>query len=156
MRIVNWSFAGIALIACLTGCGGTQKVVIDNYRESYSVEVEGVSDAAISDGLPEGLNVNSVSKNVYNEVITGLANKGLTKNNNKKSLKVKYNILYFGHKWKGGFKPEYIIAYNIQLIDTNTGRVIASDKEDKDDSELLKVIDDVSDNLVNFVTDNIK
>jgi TolB-like protein len=155
MRLLG-GLAVLTLFAMLVGCGGNNKVVMENYRKNCSVEVVGVSDAAISDGLPEGLNVNNVSKSILNDVVGGLANKGLTKNNNKNMFKVKYTISYFGHKWNGGIKVKYIIGYNIQLIDESTGNVIASEKNDKDDTELLKAIEDVSDNIVNFATDNIK
>ncbi len=146
----------MTLFVMLVGCSGNNKVVMENYRKNYSVEVVGESDAAISDGLPEGINENNVSKSILNDVVGSLASKALTKNNNKNRFKVKYSISYFGHKWKGGIKVKYIIGYNIQLIDESNGNVIASEKNDKDDTELLKVIEDVSDNIVNFATNNIK
>jgi hypothetical protein len=149
-------FAALALLATLLGCGGNIKAVRENYRNNYSVEVVSVSEAAISDGLPEGVNVNNVSKSILNNVVDGLANKGLSQNENKNRFKIKYSIMYLGHKWMGGIKVKYIIGYNIQLIDGITGNVIASEKNNKDDSELLKVIEDVADNIVNFSTDNIK
>ena len=146
----------LTLFAVFVGCSGNNKVVLDNYRNNYSVEVVGVFDNAISDGLPEGVNVKNVSKSILNNVISGLENKGLTKNDNKYRFKVKYSISYFGHKWKSGIHVSYIIGYNIQLIDESTGNVIASEKNDKDDTELLKVIEDVSDNIVNFATERIR
>jgi hypothetical protein len=155
MRLLG-GLAVLTLFAMLIGCSGNNTVVIENYNKNYSVEVEGISDAAISDGLPEGVNVNNVSRSILNDVVNSLANKGLTKNDNKNRFKVKYSISYFGHKWRGGFTVNYIIGYNIQLVDENTGNVIASKKDDKDGSDLLKVIADVSDDIVNFATDNIK
>jgi hypothetical protein len=155
MRLLR-GLAILTLFAVLVGCSGNNKIVMENYRKNYSVEVVGLSDNAISDGLPEGVNVKNVSKSILNNAISGLENKGLTKNDNKNRFKVKYSISYLGHKWKGGIHVSYIIGYNIQLIDESTGNIISSEKNDKDDTELLKVIEDVSDNIVNFATDNIK
>jgi hypothetical protein len=120
------------------------------------MEAVGLSDAAISDGLPDGVNINNVSKAVYDEVVGGLAKIGLTKNNNKNRFKVKYNILYLGHKYKGIFHASYIIKYNIQLIDENTGDIIASKKDDKDDKDLRDTIEHVAEDIIYFATTNIK
>jgi PBP1b-binding outer membrane lipoprotein LpoB len=146
----------LMLMLVMVGCSVNNKVVMENYRKNYSVEVVGVTDAAISDGLPEGVNVLIVSKSILADVVNGLANKGMAKNDNKNKFMIKYNISYFGHKWTGGTSVEYIIGYNVQLIDEKTGNVIASEKNDEKNTELLDAIGDVSDNIVNFATDNIK
>lgn len=145
----------LTLIMMTCGCGANSKVVTENYKKNYSIEVIGESDVTISDGLPEGIKANNVSSYISNNVTADLANLGLTKNNNKNKFKVKYTITYLAHKWKGGIRPKYILGYSVQLIDESNGNVIASDKNDKDNSELLKVIEDVSDNIVNFTIDKI-
>lgn len=152
-------FAGLvflSLFVVMVGCVSNNITVVDNFRKNYSIEVEGLAENAISDGLPEGLDVNKVSKSIFNDVASGLADNGLTTNDNRNKYVVKYNISYLGHKWKGGFKPRYILVYNIQLIEKTTGNVIASDKNDEDDPDLLNVIENVSGDIVSFVTDNIK
>ena len=146
----------LVLFAVLAGCSGNSKAVMDNYRKNYSVEVEGITETAISDGLPSDINLNSVSKTILNGVVNALSNEGLTKNDNKNKYRVKYNISYFGHKWMGLIRVKYIMRYNIQLIDENAGIVIASEKNDKDNIELGKVIDDVADDIASFALNKIK
>lgn len=151
-------FAGfifLIFIAVTVGCASNTSMV-DNFRKNYSVEVEGVTENAMSDGLPDGLDVNKVSKSIFNDVVNGLADNGLTTNDNRNKYKVKYNISYLGHKWKGGFKPKYILVYNIQLTEITTRKIIASDKNDEDDPDLLNVVENVSGDIVSFVIGNIK
>lgn len=140
----------------LLGCSGNKSAVIDNYRQNYSLEVEGITDSTISDGLPSGININNVSKTIHNDVINALSNEGLTKNSNKNKYKLKYSISYFGHKWMGVIRVKYIMRYNIQLIDEGTGIVIASDKNDCNSVELSEVIDKVSDDIASLALSNIK
>lgn len=143
-------------VIILVGCVSNNNAVVENYRKYYSIEVKNLAENAISDGLPEGLDVNKVSKLIFENVVNGLADNGLATNNNRNKYEVKYKISYLGHKWKGGFKPRYILIYSIQLIEKTTGNVIASDKNDEDDPDLLNVIESVSEDIVSFVTDNIK
>lgn len=158
--------AVFVFFTALVGCSGNNKAVIDNkavmdnYRKNYSVEVEGITETAISDSLPTGTDVTALSRIILNDVATALSNEGLTKNDNKNRYRIKYTISYFGHKWWTSLfsiKAKYIIWYNKQLIDVSTGIVIASTKNEKrDDKDLGALVENVADDIANFALENIK
>jgi hypothetical protein len=75
--------------------------------------------------------------------------------NNKYHYKVKYNIPYFGHKWGGFIRVDYKISYIVRLIDEASGKVVAEERDDLDNTQLIKIIEDSSDRIVNFVDENI-
>ncbi len=147
----------LAICAVFSACASTTSAATMSARSRYSVEVEGIDENVVSEGLPEGTNVNAVYKAILSNVISGLANKGLTKNESASRLRVKYSISYFGHKVRPPvFKTKYIIGYNIQLLDESSGNVVGSDTNETEDHDLRDVIESVSDEIVSFAAKNVK
>lgn len=145
---------GVALLV-LAGCGGNI-AAINTYKQNYSIEVVGDTSDTISVGLPDGITAANVNKSVLADVKAGLEQQGLANNGKETKIQIKSNLRYLAHKWAGLIRVKYLMTFNVQAIDNNTGKVMNSEQIDIDDTSLSEAIKKASEEIVDFAANNIK
>jgi uncharacterized protein YceK len=145
----------VMVVMVLAGCA-SNRVTVDTYKQNYSIEVESDIADTISSGLPEGVNAINVNKSILADTVSGLEQDGLMGNKKDARIKIKCNLKYLAHKWGGLIKVKYLMTYNVQAIDNSTGKVVAYDQIEIDDTSLSDAMKKASKDIIDFAENSVK
>jgi hypothetical protein len=123
-----------------------------NNFEKFSVNaIEASTENILLDGLPDGINIETVNKRVVHKLNEKILAAGMGDHGQAKKIKIKYQVDYFGHKFNG-FWVRYVLKYNLQLMDMNNN-ILLKQNMDVYDKNIFDVIEEMADDVMKAVVD---
>jgi hypothetical protein len=121
------------------------KSYCSNIPFKYSViAIEYSTENVLLDGLPEGINLDTVNKRIVNTMKEKLSTIGMDDRGQK--IKIKYQVDYFGHKFNG-FWVRYVLKYRLELLDPN-GSILFKKNLEVYNKDIMKMIDEMTDDMI--------